>query len=929
VSSFGISGTNAHVILEQAPDLDSAEVVAEPGPEADGAVPGVVADGVEPVAVSAGVVMGADGVERWPLVLSARSEGALREVATRLAAGWPAEVGVGEVAASLAGRRALLERRAVVWAADVREAVVRLSEFEAVAGRAVAGKVGWLFTGQGSQWPGMGLDLEQHDPVFAEAFAAACAAVDEHLPVPIREALVDPQLVGQTLYTQAGLFVVAAGLVGVLRDWDVPADVVAGHSIGEIVAAWVAGVFDLADAARLVTARGALMQALPAGGGMVALAASSEQAEALIEGVGVDMAAVNAPQSVVVAGADEQLAQVIERAKAAGVKAIRLDTSHAFHSRLMDPMLDEFRQVAESLTYHAPQLPVVSNVTGQLVTDELTDPAYWVQHVRQPVRFADAITAAREAGVSTFIEVGPEAVLTTLARHTLPDDEGITYVPLLRKTGSQLAEAKAALHVTGTRIGWNLLIPGRHLDLPTYPFQRQRYWLEAEYSPVRTGTGHPFLTSELTTANGATTILTGRITTSAAPWLADARVAGATVLPSAAVLDLAWHAAAATGYDSVAELLVTTPLRVPDGGADVQLEIDTATGALAIHARSANGSEWTTHATGRLGPCAAAVSGPVSWPPPGAHPLDPDEIYARLAELGHHPGPAMQNILAAWQTDGTHGAVFAELAAEQAGGHRGLHPAQLDGLCQLLVLDAETGPGHAALGSAWHDVQVNGAAETDSLRLSFTSAGLHVADANGRTVVTAAAVEVTSVPFDMQVTTEPAVRATRRRPDLAAELTGLDDDDRAALLLSVVRDHVAEVLGHADPGAVDPDAPYSGQGFDSLAAVELRNRLSRRTGLTLPSTLVFDYPTARRTAAWLDSRLRGDGIDGDTGALLGELARLEGLFGTASADQRAGAAQRLETLLQQWQQPREPVAALDDATDDELFAALDAELSGN
>ncbi|MEV8563251.1 SDR family NAD(P)-dependent oxidoreductase [Streptomyces sp. NPDC051917] len=471
VSSFGVSGTNAHVIVEQAPEAEEV-VASEP------------ASVVGPVAVA----------------LSARTPEALAESAGRLADWWLGreDVEVAEVASALVHGRAGLEHRAVVVASSREEAIGSLSAFAAdgsgaVTGRVSSGRTGWLFTGQGSQWLGMGRELYDADPVFAEAFDRACAALDVHLERPLREVIwgEDASLVDATIFTQAGLFAVQAALVAVLRHWDITADVLLGHSIGEVSAAYAAGVLSLEDAAHLVATRGALMQALPAGGGMLALATSPEQTEQLIAGLPVDVAAVNAPTAVVVSAAVEDLGTVASRAEEQGVRATRLSVSHAFHSRLMEPMLDAFAEVAASLTYRESAVPVVSNVTGQLVSEELTDPAYWVRHVRQPVRFADGVRTARDLGVTRFVEVGPQAVLTALTRQTLDEETGeLAFAPLMRRprqpqeddSATTLLTAVATLHATGVPVDWHLPAPTRHLDLPTYPFQRHRYWADAPVS---------------------------------------------------------------------------------------------------------------------------------------------------------------------------------------------------------------------------------------------------------------------------------------------------------------------------------------------------------------------------------------------------------------------------------------------------------------
>ncbi|MGW5434875.1 type I polyketide synthase, partial [Streptomyces sp. NPDC004059] len=717
VSSFGISGTNAHVILEQAAEAEEG-VVSEPV--------------VGPVAVA----------------LSARTPEALTESAGRLADWWSGrgDVEVAEVASALVHGRAGLEHRAVVVASSRAEAIRSLSAFAsdgtgAVVGRVGSGRTGWLFTGQGSQWLGMGRELYDANPVFAEAFDQACAALDVHLERPLREVIwgEDASLVDATVFTQAGLFAVQAALVAVLRHWDIPADVLVGHSIGEISAAYAAGVLSLEDAARLVAARGALMQALPAGGGMLALATSPERTEELIAGLPVDIAAINAPAAVVVSAAVQDLETVASRAEEQGIRATRLSVSHAFHSRLMEPMLEPFTEVAASLTYREPAVPVVSNVTGQLVSEELTDPAYWVRHVRQPVRFADGVRTARELGVTRFVEVGPQAVLTALTRQTLGDDTGeLVFAPLMRRSRKPqedtapvtLLTAAATLYTTGVPVDWHLPAPAptRHLDLPTYPFQRRRYWLDS----VPTGSdprqmgqvpgGHGLLVAAVSTADGSATVLTGRLGVGRQAWLAGHRVAGRVLVPGAALVDMALHAADVTGYDGIGELVVGRPLVLPEAGeVDVQVQV-TAAGERAevsIHSRPAESAaqapgpdaSWTTHATGTLTTTVdTAPSTPdlTTWPPPGATPIDTKDLYDELLDQGYAYGPEFQGLQAAWRYGDD---VYAEIVLPEdidVSAHT-VHPALLDAALHGLRfgVHGDREPGlRPVLPFAWQDVRL-------------------------------------------------------------------------------------------------------------------------------------------------------------------------------------------------------------------------------
>ena len=485
VSSFGISGTNAHAILEQAPaeqaggrtvQAASGDHHQDHGHDHDG--PSRTADATGDLGEGPFRALTA-----LPLLLSGKGDVALRAQAARLREWLDAhpEAAPHDVAYSLATGRTALDRRAVVVAADRDELVNGLSALAAgspaprlVQGAVSEGRLAFLFTGQGSQRVGMGSELYGAFPVFAAALDEVHAELGRHLDRPLKDV---GESVHETAYAQPALFALEVALYRLMESWGVRPDFLAGHSIGEVAAAHVAGVFSLPDAAALVAARGRLMQALPGGGAMAAVQASeAETLPFLSPEVGV--AAVNGPSSVVVSGAEDGVLAVVAHFAAQGRRTKRLTVSHAFHSPLMDGMLDDFRQVVEALEFGPPRIPIVSALGPE--ADPGT-PDHWVRHVRETVRFADVVRTLDREAVRTFVELGPEAVLSALGPESAPD---AVFAPVLRGGHPEvqsLTEALARAHAYGVAVDWSAYFAGsgaRRIDLPTYAFQRRRYWPE-------------------------------------------------------------------------------------------------------------------------------------------------------------------------------------------------------------------------------------------------------------------------------------------------------------------------------------------------------------------------------------------------------------------------------------------------------------------
>ncbi|WP_433281413.1 type I polyketide synthase [Micromonospora sp. CA-244673] len=526
VSSFGISGTNAHLIVEQAP----ADTPAEDAPDG-GTAPAVP----------------------LPWLLSAKTPTALRAQAARLADHLDRHPGLdpSAVADTLAGRRALHAHRAVVIADDRAEARQRLgflargeAASSVVVGRATTGgKLAFLYTGQGAQHPGMGADLYERFPVFAAALDAACAELDPHLDRPLWEVMSGRHgdLLGETTYIQPALFAYETAMHALLAGFGIRPDLLIGHSIGELTAAHVAGVLDLADAARLITTRARLMHEMPAGA-MLAVTAPLDRVEpVLADHPEVDLAAHNSPASLVLAGDPAALDAVAARLAEDGVRTRRLHVPHAFHSAHTAPILDRFREVAATVTYHPARLPIVSNLTGQVASDaELSDPDYWTRHIRHTVRYTDGTAALHRLGATGYVELGPDATLTTLTQEWLrahAPDGSPPLVPLAarrRPAVRTLLTGLARLHVAGAPVDWSPLRPSRApvADLPTYPFERVRFWPDqpaAATGPARTGEEAAFWTAVENADTAALATLLGADE--------EARAALHAVLPSLA----GWH----------------------------------------------------------------------------------------------------------------------------------------------------------------------------------------------------------------------------------------------------------------------------------------------------------------------------------------------------------------------------------------------------
>ncbi|HEX6501593.1 MAG TPA: beta-ketoacyl synthase N-terminal-like domain-containing protein, partial [Micromonosporaceae bacterium] len=739
VSSFGISGTNAHVIIEEPPALDPATPTGD------------AEDTDRPTA--------------W--VVSARTAVSLRNQARRLYDRVDADPDVRhrDIAYSLVTTRSRFDHRAVVLGRDRAELLGNLAGYldgrpdaavvEGVArGRA---KLAFLFTGQGGQRPGMGRELYQAFPAFRAAFDEVCAALDVHLDRPLREVMwaepdsADAAALNETYYTQPALFAYEVAAYRLLESLGVTPDRVAGHSVGEIAAAHVAGVWDLADAARLVTTRARLMQALPARGAMVAIAASYDEVLPTLAGQEhlIGIAAVNGPGSVVVSGDEQTCLAVADQWKALGRRTRRLTVSHAFHSPLMEPMLDGFEAVLDTLTFHEPRLAYATNLRDDALP--WTDPRYWREQVRRAVLFAPMIGDLAAAGIGAYLEVGPQTVLSGMARECL--DEQATVAATYRKHRPEpeaLLTGLAEAFVAGVPVDWSRLATGGVVvDLPLYAFDRERIWMSrtpAHADVTSAGlrqVNHPLLRAAVDVAEDGAVVATGRLSLADLPWLGDHMVAGTVVVPGAALLDVVMEVGAQAGYGRVEELTFEAPLVLPtDTALSLQIVVDgggSGGRSVRVYSRPHGEDAWVRHASGVLAADTLGGAGcdwAMVWPPADAAPVAFDGGYERLADLGYEYGPAFRGVRGAWRRgDDLFVEVEIPTGAETDG--FGLHPALLDSAFHPYVF--EGGSDELRLPFVFRGVRLS-ATGASALRVKLTADGpdglsVQAADPSGQLVL--------------------------------------------------------------------------------------------------------------------------------------------------------------------------------------------------
>ncbi|WP_019075974.1 type I polyketide synthase [Streptomyces hokutonensis] len=741
VSSFGVSGTNAHVILEQVPELVDVpeELAQEPAPP----------------------------VVPWPV--SGRGTGALAAQAARLAAFVrdAGDVPVAEVGRALAYTRAQLDDRAVVLAATPAEGLAGLDALadgtpapHVVTGTAdVEGKKVFVFAGQGSQWAGMGLELLENSPVFARAMDAVAEALAPHIDWSLLDVLRGTEgapPLDRPDVVQVVLFAVAVSLTRLWQHYGVTPDAVIGHSQGEVAAAHISGALSLEDAAQVIAVRSSTaVGSLAGSGGLASLALSREKAVARIarwEGR-IELAAVNSPSAVVVGGLPEALDELVAELQAEDIPARRVDSAvYASHTSYVESAREDILTALADVKPSQPVIPFFSTCDGAWMNGPGFDAEYWYRNLRRTVDFAGAVETLAENGFRVFVEPSPHPVLTTSVQAVLEQNEDISAVvtgSLRRDDGGlrRFLASVAQLHTAGVAVDWSEAFgtsAHAYLELPTYSFRNQRYWLSPDPGAVTAGgdanaiglvpAEHPLLGAVTGVADGGGLLFSSRLSLTTHPWLRDHAASGVCLLPATALLELAVRAGEEVGHRFVDELVIEAPLVLPPtGGVHVQVTLSepdgTARRAVAIHSRPDDAlvdAPWSRHATGFLaqeGP--APVTDLAQWPPVGAEPVDVAGFYEGLAGRGYEYGPSFQGLKAAWKRGDE---VFAELALpeeqEPEAGRYTLHPALFDAALQATnfagIPDPE--PGNLLLPFAWNEVTVH-AAGASVLRLKATPIG--------------------------------------------------------------------------------------------------------------------------------------------------------------------------------------------------------------
>ncbi|MFF7452585.1 SDR family NAD(P)-dependent oxidoreductase [Kitasatospora sp. NPDC008115] len=866
VSSFGISGTNAHLILEQPPatEADTADDTI-PDPADDEAT---------------------DGPHVW--LVSGKSADALADQADRLhtfVAGRP-DVDARDIAHALATTRTAFEHRAAVIAhdrTDLLDALAALKEGRPSPHLVTAdqrpqanGRTAFVFPGQGSQWAGMGRDLFRTSTVFRDHIHACAEALAPHVDWSLLDVIQDhPDAASleRIDVIQPVLFATMVSLAALWQSHGVQPHAVIGHSQGEIAAAHIAGILTLPDAARIVALRSQALRQISGEGGMVSLPLPADQAEALLAPWTdrISVAAFNGPATTIVSGDTSALAELVAACTDQHIDARTVPSDVPGHSFYLEKFRDRLLHDLRDVTPQVGHTPFYSTVTGALVTDTTTlDTEYWYRNLRQTVRFTDTANALITDGHHQLIEISTHPVLTTSIQDILDhtdhtDTPTLTTGTLRRHKGdwAQFLASAAQLHAHGALVDWSThTAPAtKHpVDLPTYAFQHQRYWLT--HTPTTSGdastfgldtTDHPFLTANLELPDGGR-VFTGTLSTNTHPWLSDHAITTTTLLPGTAFVDLALHTGHHTGHPHLEELTLHAPLLL-NGTHPLDLQATLSPPqderrTLTIRSRPHTTTPddavaWTTHATATLtttGPAGDQAADLTTWPPANTTPVDVTDAYPLLADHGYTYGPAFQGLTAAWR-DEHHTYADITLPEDLEADAFDIHPALLDAALHAIGLDTLDGrPGSMRLPFSWSGVDLYSTGAR-RLRARLTPTGpdtirIHLADAGGAPV---AAIEaLTTRPLPAEQLADLASRQSPSQPLLLVDWTTVPVAAEAASPSATWAVLAGRVNG-ADSGFGQvPVADLGAAGYADLASL----RTAIEAGAPVPDLVLLPYASA-------------------------------------------------------------------------------------
>ena len=876
VSSFGFGGTNAHVVLEEAPRRE----LPPNDPE-------------RPLHV---------------LTASAKDPEALRELAGRLGrfVSEREEVALADVAYTLNTGRSHFEHRLALPAGDREKVAQALLDFE--SGKIPADlrtgslaeqpepRVAFLFTGQGAQYVGMGKELYETQPTFRRALDRCNEILADKLGQPLLSVMWGEDgtegLIDETAYTQPALFAVEYGLLELWRSWGLEPQFVAGHSIGEYVAALAAGVFDLEDALTLVYHRGRLMQSLPKDGEMAAVFAGLEEVRRVLEpfAAEVSVAGANGPSNTVISGRKEAVEEVLREFERLGVEYRRLKVSHAFHSPLMEPILDEFEKIASSVQFSAPTLGLVSNVTGKLFAEgQIPDARYWRQHIRQAVLFHPGLEELAARGCNVFVELGPHPTLIGMGRRSLPELDAV-WIPSLnrkQKDWEVLADSLARLYVRGVEIDWQGFDRDYHrrkVQLPTYPFRRQRYWVSTGGAKrVAAGgkaTGHPLLGRRQVPPVNVGVFAT-QLDAQKAPVLRHFRIGEVPVVPAAVYAELALAATAhlagsAENLELAALRLPKTLLRLDQEAPELVVAVSPAGRdgyQVEFSARKATGAngDWgvvstASLRTSRRAPADRSQLSLSRLKERLSEQRDSRRVYADLRDRKIEVGDPARLLSEVWVGKAE---VLGRLALPDELRGEGekyvIHPVVLEALTHVFLLAVGT------LNSAPHRVSVleglRFAGQLPSVLYAFASVSpvngsfegmLHVVDEQGRVVLEVdrlGAEPLSEEELSRLVGSEKAEAKKARPSELDPDsLLKLASAKRREALEKHLRERLASVL-RLEPEQVDPGKPVTAFGLDSIMAIELKAGVDKALGVSLPVASLIEGKSISQLADELSDLL--------------------------------------------------------------------------